>query len=700
MNDNKRNAIVWIWLLLLGTAYLVFMHTLFRIQAIDVVKYLVLTVVSILIPGLAILSLMELRMTRICTICFAYILGYAFIVFEYFFCEIFDRAISFKTISLVTTVLSAAVFIFIGIAGKKTIRFKESDSMFMDLIILTLLVFFNVFGYAAYYVGTDVSPVFVAHRDIQYWVNNTIALKLSWPADNLFFWGNTLNYHYFSNIPIAFLSDVYNLDVFSMSFPFYSLSKAIIVFGGTDLMLSIVTDDKRARLLGFILLLFNTGAENIAVVTIVNHVLLAPFGFDIGYAYAMAFLGLMFIQWGADEWNPRLFAGAILLWSMCVGAKAPIASVVIILAAMICLHWLINRKPGLAFGYGLSILFMFFVICKYCVGMFSVASGDAAWELKLYKSNHFTYMLDAEAWDIVGSVLVSIGKRNRFAGLAIRTLCFDPAVVTGMLISAVLVIVWIKRGDIDSRKRYMLVALAITSMIGLLLWHLVDAGGSSEMYFAMTAIITMSVFIVVSFDMLIKEQPEFRIKNAPLAGKIVGGFLAVLIIIGGARYLWHGWESSGALRNSVIGIQNLYDPSINLSYKDNPDIAIRRSDVEALDWIRCNSAPDALIMTDNAVITGNDRYHMYGMFCERQQYVEGTDMLLSLLESDYGEVVSERIELVKGVYDNSDEALNHARDIGIDYIVQTKDITPNFAPGSELRLVKSTETMNIYQFAS
>lgn len=123
---------------------------------------------------------------------------------------------------------------------------------------------------------------------------------------------------------------------------------------------------------------------------------------------------------------------------------------------------------------------------------------------------------------------------------------------------------------------------------------------------------------------------------------------------------------------------------------------IRGSDVEALAWIRENTDSDSLIMTDKAVMMEYPKYYYYGLFCERQQYLEGTDMLGEDRKND--NEVARRKEIIINVYSNLDGAIETAIGEGVDYIVQTTDVTPDFKYNDKLlELVKSTDTMNIYR---
>lgn len=693
-----RNRTLCLVLITVSILYLIISHDFMGVSVINIAKFILLNTLSIYLPGITILSLTGIRTTRVGVVCLSYMFGYAYIVIEYYFSELFDRKLSFLFVSIVSAVVAVIAMIMIKKKHGKLVDVYKSDTDIMELVVLVIYIFANIFGYAANYLGTDVADVFSSHRDIQYWVSNSVALKLSWPADNLFMLGSRLNYHYFSSIPIAFLSEVYGIDVFTMSFSLYCLTKALVVVGGATFLLRSVTHDIVTNALGFILLLFTTGVEGMSVVPIVNHILFAPFGFDIGYAYSMAFMGFLILQWNEERWNRGFFLGMILTWAMCIGAKAPIAAVLLGFAGLVCLYWLIEKNWACSFGYGLPIVGLFIVICKFCVGMFEVADGNAAWKVGIYNSNHFTFMLEADSWDYFGKLLYLIGKKARVFGLIIRTFLLNPAIVFGVSVAVVIVIYLSCKKCIPRKTVYLMSALTITSLFGISLWHLVNEGHSSEMYFSMAALIPMTMLILYSFDSYKNYQDTIQIRHLTVIKKSVSCLFVFLVFVGIVRFMWFGWDGSGLLSNSINGIKNIFNPPGIAEYEELPEKSIRRSDVEALSWIRCNADPKAVVISDKAIVTDNTDYYMYGMFSERQQYIEGTEMLLSLLDDGkFNDEVENRIDFVKSIYANTPGAVSKAGRIGIDYIVQTIDITPDFKPQEGLKLVESTETTNVYQ---
>lgn len=695
--DNKRlNTIPGVLLaLLLG--YVLIMYSIFNLSAITLLKFVALTFISIFLPGIAFLNFLKIDLTQVEKICLAYASGYAIVILEYFISEIFDRKLSFFTLTILAA-LGSCIAIYWqqnkkinAPNSKKSLRIE-----YIQIIFLLLFIVLNILAYSAVHLGTDVVPVFRCSRDMQYWCNNTVALQISFPADNLFMLGNALNYHYFSNIPIAFLCEAYKIDVFTMSFPLYGLTKAILMVGAAQFLLSTFQTESRTYVWGNILILCTTGVENVILVTAVERLLLSPFGYDIGFAYGMYFLSFLIRQWQKETFSIRLFSGTILMWMVCVGAKAPIAAVLLLIPALTSLFWLFKKQWKLSLGYGLSILFTFLLICKYCVGMFSVLEGSAAWKLGLNSPEVIMRMWNPEWWDVLVGIMVEKGRHNILLAMVDRCVLVNPPVIFCTIAAVIILSVWIKRKSITNKEIYFCVSLILTALWGLALGIIIDGGTGSEIYFSIASLIPMYCVIFSIYRTYKNGTGNDQILNAKVR-RLMVACAGLLMAVGVYRFSWPEWSNSGALRYSKIGIDNIVQSAGEVDYSDRVTRGIRDTDVEALNWIRDHADKNAVVMSDKAILTDNSAYYLYGVFCERQQYLEGIDMLVVAGDEVQAEI-SRRKELIFNVYSNVDGAMEQAKEEGVDYIVQTLDVAPDFIYDENLlKLVESTSTMRIYR---
>lgn len=386
----------------------------FKISIWSMLRFQIFQILLIVLPGLAVIYAFDIKTSWLSGLCLCYAIGSTLNIFEYFIAAIFDSRGSYLIVAMCTVFVSGGV-IYKTCAGKKEINIVECNKNIelMGTLFLFGFLFVNVFAYSAYYLGTNVNGVSHISRDMQYWCSNSVALKIQFPADNLFMQGSELFYHYFSSIQIAFFSIISGIDVFTLSFPLYSLAKTFIVVGAAIYISELLCVDIRWFILGVLLLICTTGFEDISVVTYLHHILISPFGFDIGYAYGIYFVACLIVQWRKKRFEKSSWILICLFWAACVGAKAPIALVLLLIPGALCFYWLLKRKWKLGLCYGCSILSIFLVINFFCVGAFSVVQGTGNWWLRLHTLQDVKTFGGGANWNLsCNSAQVFYGKSS------------------------------------------------------------------------------------------------------------------------------------------------------------------------------------------------------------------------------------------------------------------------------------------------
>ena len=663
--------------------------------------------ISIVLPGMLLTTKIRLTFSQMGFFCFSYATGYALIILEYFICAGFKGIITYKMIHLFVIIICVVDGFRHGSNVTSVIKqYKKNENSVLCSIFISIYILFGIFSYAAIHLGPDIIQSLDIHRDLQYWMNNSVSLKLGFPAKLLFFDGMSLKYHYFSSIEVAFLSDVFNIDVFTMSIPLYVFGKSILFISGTTFLFDIVKINKMTMIAGYFLINLTLGVEKVSCAGFLNRVLIRPFGFDIGFAYGMLFTGL-FIKLCSNNSKSEgktIYFLTTLFFAMCCGAKAPIAAILLVVVAIECAKSIIYRQRVLkTLCLGLGLLLIFVVIAKYCVGMFDVIEGQSSWQV-----GRTDEVMELFVWpgNLSGleNILYSIGLKNKILMKVIRIICINPLIVL-LSVNSLLGALCKKNGN---NKFSDVIGLAIAAMIGCILGVFTDAGGFSEKYFLMAALIPMYYMIFMMAD----TAYEF---NFAFIGKIFNGACFILLVVEVYWFCFNDISGAGIIGWGQEGYQNLIaaheDPDSLLiyssidygchgNYLDQIGLrGIRNSDVEALRWIKDNTDKKSVIISDKAVISGNNAYYMYGVFCERQQYIEGDNMLRKGFDSDLDNEITRRKLLVADLFDNSDEALLEAKNEGVDYIVQTVDLTPSFRCNSDLlELMYSSDTMNVYSF--
>ena len=637
----------------------------FQVGAADLVKYFVFQICSIFIPGFALTSLIKRKLLTVTRLCLAYSLGYALNIAEYFLEEVFSRQIPYSFFAICIFFVSLVLVFrdkkkYLDLLVNRECN-NENETLF-TVSALVFLFALNMFTFACRY-----KDIFNMPHDMSWWINNSVALKLNYPPDNLFMLGTKLNYHYFSSIQIAYCSLVTGIDVVSLSVPLYTITKTIVMVGAVAFILEVMDMHGWLKVWGFIVILFTTGMENDSIVTYFHHILLLPFGFDIGFAFGIYFVAFLYLQWKSQEFDWKILILTTISWMTCVGAKAPIAAVLLLLPGLMCMYWLVKKKFLMSFSYGISILGVFMIISIGCVGMLSVANGNSgSYYLSLHSINDLRFFSGEE-----NPLLVAVIK---------RWIAMNPTIFSLIIFSFIdLVIFKRNRVRVNLNDVFILFAL-ITYLWGIFLWRIVLADGNSEMYYGMAAYIP--AYLVIGCV----SQYYSSIEHDNHKYGIVSGLKIFICLIGVYYFMFNPYGGAGAAEYAWNSIKNIKEIS-----------QINSHEMDGLRWLRDNADKDAVVVSDSAVMTGRDNYYYYGIVSERQQYIEGTHMLRFSGEETLSEIASREL-LVQAMYNNDTEALEKLIEDGVDYIVQTISITPQFQYNQRLlELTATSENINIYK---
>lgn len=654
-----------IQIILIAAIFLLFiipLATVFQVPVTESCLFLLFQAGIIVVPGLAITLLTSIRVPLVSLLLYSYLFGYAVNIVEYFGIKAVESFFPIQIIPISVFILS---ILCIYIKRKELLEsYKETNktSQLVPIIFTGILLFFNIFVYSLEYIDLT-----AATRDFVWWCHNSVALKLSFPPENAYLTGTgNLFYHYFSSIQIAFFSLISNIDVKCLCIPFYSIVKTIIMIGAVDYALnSLKLTDARIKTFGFILVLFTTGLEDQTPVTYFHHIFFLPFGFDIGYAFGIAYLATLIKQFYKNEFDLKLFIPTIIFWFVCVGAKAPIATVLIIVQALICLYWLIKKQFKLSFGYGLSILLLFLFVCYKFVGIGMVLDGtSSSWQMSLYPLLYY-------GENYVSAILCMIGRIIKASPTLLIMVILNSAVLTKMLVKS-------KR---ELNSNLLILILIFTSIIGIVLWLVINAGGYSEMYYAMAAFIPLYFIIAIIYSLLIKNKDIFN--NIEIISYKTISIIA--IIYGMVLFSFCATQRNGMIRTLSRNLKT------KISFRENME------DIKPLLWLRDNSPVNSIVLADNFAIKDDNINYYYVLLTERRQYLEETDMLTYAnvkLENE----IERRKDFVNKIFAGDTTALKQLNKEGINYIVSTKSITPDFKPNRKyLELVISNNKYEVFR---
>ncbi len=642
--------------------------------------YLLAQVFIIFTPGYALLCLFRWKNNIVERLTLAYTLGYAVNILEYL---LFYGCNMQRFAAALVWLIAFLSFFGIAWLGRPEDNGKREKDCFVLLGIFLIYLLINCISYG----GNAVSPLMgqgmlTIPRDVQFWCSNAAALKLAFPPEPLYLDGGILYYHYFSSMQIALVSQVSGIDIFSLAFPLYSFGKCLLVIGGANALLNCFQTGK-SKMFFMLLLLFMTGVEKRSIVTFVRHMIEGPFGFDIGFAFALWFLTILIRQWQTERFSWSFFWQAMLMWLVAVGAKAPIAAVLIFVPALFCLVWLIKQDYKKAFLYGGGIVAIFLLVSIVFAGVLRITAhsyeGMDASMLTLYsldevlKIRHF-----GRAVNLILSILYHIFYSH-------------PAMTIFTVLNSCVCAAMVVKKKLSVTTLLLAGCLLLTTVIGLGMGIFIRAGGHSEMYFTMAAFISCTAYNAELWT-LSRERNKSESRKRKNIWQLTMLCLALVGIYNVAFYSY----PNGFVENLREGKDKICG-QWNAAGVETFD----QEEALACIWLRENTDMHSVVLNDRNTMAGYVHDYYVGIFSERQQYLEASDLIYVVdldEERSVADEVSRRMELSRRLYGNDITALEQVKVEGVHYLLQNDRYTPQFeADRGLLELVYRVGSVSVYR---
>ncbi len=637
--------------------FIVLIMTLFKTPISEILSFLFYQFALILIPGVAFAIILKNKIPFISLCCLGYALGYSINIFEYFLIQSLNCDICKYIIPSIILLISIVVLVKNKTHLKESFSEINKTSQVITLSFLIGLLFLNIFVYSLQNINLA-----TCHRDLLWWVHNSVALRISFPPENVFMSGTNLFYHYFSNIQIALFNIISGIDIKSLSLIYNSFTKTIIMVSAVDFALNVLKiSNPKIRIIGFLLVLFTTGLEHGAHLTYFHHIMHLPFGFDIGYAFSMLYIALLVKQFYSNSFDIKLFIPSLIFLFVSCGAKAPITVVTLVFSGLMCLYWLCKKSYKLSLLYGISVLSIFLYVSYTFVGMGTVIDGTSnSWTVGLHPLSEYNE-------NPIFAIIIVILK------LLVANIPLTISTILSILILKDI----FQKTKINSDDFWVLTISFTSTIIGLLLWMCVLHVGASEMYYGMASFICAYFFIATTYKLTVNNLDKISNKKI-ITYKTL---FIIALIVGLYLFSFGAYKRNGAIRTVFKSLKN-----INTQEKEE--------NIKPLLWLRKNSPIDSIILADNI---SDDTYYTYGILTERKQYLEEDYMF----ENSTGKVKDEmqkRKNYINSIFKNDKKALENLKNEKIDYVVSTKDITSEFKPDEKyLILVTSNEKYKVYK---
>jgi hypothetical protein len=604
--------------------------------------------------------------------CISYAIGYGLQIVAYFLIA-FTGFHFFSAQIVCGLLLIISVPVILMKAHQSSLTIKRSGTVWYVLFLLFLLLTF--FAYSARYLLPGVkNDIAVYHADALYWIENAAALTKSFPPAELRMSGTILYYHYFASAYLAFANMVTGIDVFSLGYALYPFGKCLIFFGGLYTLSKVFSYDRRKQFFFLFVLLFTTGLEKYSIVNYVAHILTLPFGFDLSFGFGAYFLAYLIRQNGSLNTDKQSCILAVFSFLMCTGHKAPVALVYLAFAGVLCLCWLLGKQFRKAFTNGLPLLFCFLFVMVVCIGFLTNKDNGVG-------VGGFSHVATLRASPLFNSYEpVALNREPGISGIFSILFIYLKLMVLLILSINPLLIFLIVHGIADciynNTFKQIDWALLAAIVFGFFMGLFNAQEGVSQMYYTLAVTIPAAVFGIIHLNL-----------NGKRYQKVV---CYISVILASVQCIWF-FNNSGVAMTVFNGVHTLTDTNYKIAEEIIP-YSIQKSDYEALCWVRDNTNAHSVVLTDRSVLCNLDNYMYYGTFSERQMYLEGDRYFYQT----FLEQREKRKEVICELYQNSIDALEFAIQDGVDYILQTKWLTPSFE-GLGCTPVYESNTITVWQ---
>lgn len=605
-----------------------------QIGVFELLLFYCFQIFCIMIPGIAILMIMPIEGLRdLERVLLTYTLGYILTMLVYAV-VMFVGGKGFLRFIFAAVAICAMVFITIKeLRGNKdNIAFREEKSekpgiMWIASILIVFFVSLIVFSLRwkiPYATGKN-----YYEADFLYWVKDIVATKKQVPPMNFFFLTEDYRYHYFGAFQQAVVSGIMGIPAIKVA-TCYSFIEGAIFFGlSSYVLMDRMIKDKIVRAVTILLLLFATGYEIRTGVTYIWHIKLCPMSYDIAQSLGIIVILLLLVQLEKKKIGINDLIVMISCLLCCTGTKTATGAVILgVICLVYAFSFLRMQKKKTVILYGCIGAIIFGLI-----GIYFWPTAKA-YSFTLHIPMLHEYSMDGLfnfVYDIIEWIHVYF---IYFVEINIWT--FFPAVVF---------IIWSVLSK-SIKKEHVISFIII--MIGTSLSYVINFYGYSHIYFAFMAF----PFAAVLTGCLIERIfSHIHIKQIQI---ILAGLFCLVMLVFSLNSDYKGYFGT----YFSMGMNNFGEPDV--AEVGDRIFQVSYAERQAYDWIRENTEDEAFLLSDRSL---ENAHNPTGIFAERYVYWF------------WG---AEDMEYAEACFNGDDTMLKLYIDAGIDYIVQTKRLSPAF----------------------
>ncbi len=656
---------LWMPILIVFTIFfIIFANRLGDVGIGEQILLLLSQIAFVLIPGMAVVLLINPPKDRLVLAISSYVVGYALNIALFFIFSAFGLT---EQLTVCMTAV-AAVGVFYIIKKRELLARMKTDhsgiwvAVVLLMVFLTCILFQSVANYnTPDFTGNDATYIY---QDLAWNTGNTTAISNGLPIMDIHVDGFSLGYHYFVNVFAAMYKNILGVSSYLMYMKLLPVIQVFIFVGGFYLLFSTLSKNKWK-------LLFMIVTGIICSLLILVHMFWFSYAtaFGMGLMLAGAYYLLRFIRKiDTAKFYDRDFLLFLVLLAAVTGSKIMYAGPCLAGFTILAVVQMIRRRNTKNIFVSLVLM-----LSTFGAVYFSTSFG-------IYGFNNFEFGFAQLIWG--KQLYLDLHERyhGNYEGLVRSFVC---AVYTIQyffaLVAAVFVlIIWLIRakGREYHLKIFLLAAILCSYTASIIL---VQSGLSQLMF--LNAAMPISVYaLFYAGNSIWKSATKKRNK---ILYAVLMLYIFVFGMIDGYQSLSAQANQSETLRSDVSGIRE-----DNVIYKD---------EYEGMLWLRDNTDKDIVFAADRKYNSLYAQYFYYTAISERQCYLEGYAYVYTY-NKDFLSIIDDRNDVLANVFNNNTDAVKRLCDDGVDYLVSSARVNPDFVLSEEFgTLVFENEGITIYK---
>ncbi|MEG1267943.1 MAG: hypothetical protein RSD35_01715 [Oscillospiraceae bacterium] len=658
-----------------AAAWAVFGFVFLALPILDIIKFFLFQIFAVVIPGIAIFKLVNLRLSLLEALTVSYGFGIGALIAVYFLFAPFHATRFLPYAAAVLSAASAAVLIFKR--GQAFSFRKDIGELKVGLVFCTIALFMTAFILSASMLNPSVSGPRNYFIDTLNGVNFVTSASRGYPMQTLEMAGVTQYYHVFLYSYTGIMKLCTGISSFEImtKYTFITISP-LLAAGVVAIAMRILQNLKSVVFASCLVLLFPYLAN-------AHYLYYDTIGFTLGLAFAVICV-LMFIysqQIGRRPFN-RYFIVSIVFLLLSLGAKGPV-SVSIMFGMCFCLLLkLIREKKPAAIFQGLAIAAPYFL---FYFLLYRSSSED---------SMSFSAFYDAVKTPVYAFLAPRVPDWTaKLFGAIYNTVWRDPLITIAFIAMLICALRFTKRRRDDSS---LLLDFCLGAVVeGTLIMNLFKQMGSSEVYFL--TCLWPFVYIGGTYAIIILLK---NVKKQKLWASLMGVIIVPVLCYSAysAVYTYLGKRNPYLDTCLVAGIKyNRFAEwkPVNPDYRRS---TVTVNEYEGLLWLRDNT-PQNSVIADGRYLQ-NNKYFCNTTFSERAFFVGGYGFITMDDTNSHTALKIERDTYLRFFFESEDENYlpSLARE-GCTYLIISEFINPGLEISDRYCTeVFRNDDMKIYKF--